>query len=347
MRQPVSSQPPIDPRSFLNEHGLEMFDQTLRANSRYVCQQRPLKAMAKSLRRYKPLYVAGKRGTGKTALAKAVVKAFNLPYMILQCMDDLSTGDILYEFDRTAQSEYVQQQLKTGVELKEARAAAWTDDFLSLGTVLEVYAYARTATAPPVLILDEVDKLSQKSRQKLLQVLDEQYATIPRLTPTDTVGIDGDTKHPPIVIMTSNNLDDNEASAPFRSRCYFVTVKEPTLAEKINILSTSVPNAPIELFKQVIRMMEFVSHQGSIIDKPEIREAKDLLLTLVDEGVEHLDREVIDDNICCLAKSSSDESNFVGLIVSMEKAAQKKDANLDLLVEQAYEVTRSLVRVGA
>jgi MoxR-like ATPase len=119
------SQPPVDPRALLDEHGLELFAETLRVGGRYVCQERPLKALSKSLRRRKPLYVAGKRGTGKTALALALAKACNLPYKRLQCMDDLSTGDMLYAFDTAAQNQYVAQRMAGGISLEQARGEQW------------------------------------------------------------------------------------------------------------------------------------------------------------------------------------------------------------------------------
>lgn len=337
------SETPIDPRVYLRANGVEALAELIRVRARYVCQHRPLRTLAKSLRAGKPVYLAGKRGTGKTALGKGFAKAFNLPHRVVQCMDDLTTADILYEFDAVAQGQYVRQQMAAGVSLAEARAGQWTREFLNLGAVLEVYDYANTSQYPPALILDEVDKLAPQTRQKLLQLIDEKNATIPRLKPNDDIGVLEGFEHYPVVIMTSNNLDDNENSRPFRSRCYFVTVREPSLAERILILSTSVPEAPLELLMQVVRLMDYISHQGGIIDKPEIREAKDLLITLVAEGVTELNLSVIDDNICCLAKSTGDEENFIGMVKGMEKAARNPDPRVDGIVVAAYEATRQLV----
>src|SRR5438128_10306391 len=111
--------PSIDPRLLIDSDGPEALADLL-AQTGYVIQRRILIDLAHTLRSRKPWLIEGPRGGGKTALAEALAKACNLSTFYLQGMDELGLDDVLYSWDREAQTQMVRQELAAGVSLKEA-----------------------------------------------------------------------------------------------------------------------------------------------------------------------------------------------------------------------------------
>src|SRR5262249_48230163 len=68
------------------------------------------------------------------------------------------------DWDREAQTQWVRQAIATGLSFEEARAGQWTREFLKLGEALAAYDFAATDDVVPILICDEFDKISEKSR---------------------------------------------------------------------------------------------------------------------------------------------------------------------------------------
>src|SRR5262245_6346107 len=160
----------VDPRRTLERGGLDAVA-TMLARSGYVIQERLLVDLGHALRSRKPLLIEGPRGGGKTALAEALASAFNLTTFYLQGMDGLTIADVLYSWDREAQTQMVRQELAAGTVLKEAQRKQFTREYLILGEALGAFEYAGLHEDRPVLIIDETDKLTEKIEDMLLQLL--------------------------------------------------------------------------------------------------------------------------------------------------------------------------------
>ncbi len=145
MKPPNKKFPSIDPRKFLREYGVESLSDFIRARTGYVCQVRPLNILAEQLDSGIPGLYEGKRGGGKTAKAKAVGEAFNQPVFYVQCTTGVGFAEMLYEWDRAAQTFAVEQYLRDGFTHADARAQTWTREFLMLGEVLAAYDAAASA----------------------------------------------------------------------------------------------------------------------------------------------------------------------------------------------------------
>lgn len=344
--QPFPDEAPINPGAFVREHGASGLAERLRVKGGYVIQARPLKALEKALRRNKPLLCEGERGSGKTALAMAVSRAFNLPVGLLQCMHGLGISEVLYEWEREAQNQFVRQQTEAGSELKAAQARQWTRDFLRLGSALEPFDYASRQPFPPVAIYDEIDKLDDKGEDMLLQLLQEGHATVPRLAPDPRVGVIEPGGMWPLVILTSNNMRSG-VSSPLRSRCYYTFIRSATAEEEMHILSAQAPAAPAALLGQVVKLMRYIGRLGGVRDKPALRESIDFCKTLVDEDVERLDRVIIEENLCALAKQPTDLEEMGSAVAAMQRAVEKEDAEIDRWAMEACEATKHFAsRVG-
>jgi MoxR-like ATPase len=309
----------INPRELLKApNGKKALSDLLEVRGGYVPQEKPLNALFNSIRRGTPLLAEGVRGGGKSAMGEALSDALGLKRFYLQCMSGLTIRDVLYQWDETAQRLYVEQQVKLGVSIETAQLNQWTLPFLQLGEVLAAYNYSATTDdgLPPVLIIDEIDKLDEKGEDFLLQILARGYANVPRLAPDSRVGILPEIKMKrqalmPIVLLTSNNMRSG-VSSPLRSRARYTYIKAPTFEESIRILAARVSGISEPLLIDLSMVMRAIEGK-SLKEKPALREYIEFAETCVEFGIEQITVEVLSDNIDTLAKCEKD-------IITLDKA---------------------------
>src|SRR5262245_60336064 len=270
--------PAINPRLLLAEEGEEDLADLLRGVG-YVIQSPMLRDLAHALRNCMPWLIEGPRGGGKTALAEALAEACNLPVYYLQGMEGLTMADVLYDWDREAQTQWVRQMAPTGHSFEEARVGQWTREFLILGEALAAYERAAQGDVIPVLICDEFDKVSEKIEDMLLQLFARGYAHIPRF---GEIGV-RDQRRWPVVILLSND-QRHDLSAPMRSRCLYSWLPPPTPREEARILQTRCPQSPRLLLVKLVKLINAIRSLPGITDKPRLRESIALLRALVETG---------------------------------------------------------------
>jgi MoxR-like ATPase len=320
----------INPRRMVEREGLEALAATL-ADAGYIIQRRLLVDLGHSLRSQKPLLIEGPRGGGKTALAESVAEACNLTSFYLQGMDDLTIADVLYSWDREAQTQMVRQELAAGTKLREAQDKQFTREYLILGEALAAFEYARLNNNPPVLIIDEADKLTEKIEDMLLQLLGRGVAHVPRF---GNVGVD-DPARWPIVILLSNDIR-HDLSAPMRSRCLYTWLDPPTPKEEVRILRARAPGASQGLVRGVTKLVNCIRRDmPAVRDKPGLRESIDLIEALLRNGAETLTSEVIDEHLCFLGKRHKELLNLRQGIARMEFAVRMTDPEIDEWVKWA------------
>src|SRR6266498_217322 len=273
----------VDPRQTLESDGRAALAAML-ARSGYIIQQRLLVDLSNALSNRIPLLIEGPRGGGKTAIAEALAGAFNLATFYLQGMDGLTIADVLYTWDQEAQTQMVRQELAAGTRLKEAQGKQFTREYLILGEALAAFEYAGGHEDPPVLIIDEADKLTEKIEDMLLQLLGRGCAHVPRF---GNVGV-SDRSRWPIVILLSNDIR-HDLSSPLRSRCIYTWLDAPTPREEVRILHARAPLASPGLVGGVTRLINSVRRDmPAVRDKPGLRESIDLLEALARDDVRSL-----------------------------------------------------------
>jgi MoxR-like ATPase len=308
----------------------------------YIIQRRILIDLSHTLRSRKPWLIEGPRGGGKTALAEALAKACNLSTFYLQGMDELGLADVLYSWDREAQTQMVRQELAAGLSLKDAQSKQFTRDYLILGEALAAFDYAAQSETVPILIIDEADKLTEKIEDMLLQLLGRGWAHVPRL---GDIGV-CDAKLWPIVILLSNDIR-HDLSAPLRSRCLYSWLEPPTPREEVRILRARVPEAKSELLRSVAKLINCIRRDmPAVRDKPGLRESIDLLEGLVRDGVQTLRAEVIDEYLCFLGKRQKELMNLRQGIARLEFAIHTPDREMDEWVEWACGVQEAIDESG-
>jgi MoxR-like ATPase len=272
-------------------------------------------------------------------MALGLIRAFNLPSSRLQCMSGLKIEKVLYRWQEAAQDQHVRQQTEAGKDLEVAQAETWDRRFLKLGPALEPFDYSARNPFKPLALFDEIDKLDEEGEDLFLQLLQDGYADVPGLVPDPRVGVFEDGGEWPIVILTSNNMRSG-VSSPLRSRCYYTYIKSATPQEEVYILSACVPTASAFLLEQTVKLMRYVGSMGGVRDKPALRESIDFLNTLVDESVESLTRDLIEENLCALAKRQMDLEEMGNAVAAMKKAVDKEHELIEMWAREACDATQ-------
>lgn len=211
------SKPSYNPRHIVRHNdGLQTLVQML-ISTGYVPQQRAQTDLALALRRYKAHLLFGPRGAGKTDLGESLVKACNLTLFYVPGIDGQTIEEVYGGWDIEAQREAFNEARSRGESHKMARGLKWQRDNFDPGEFLAAFEFAKEAAErgdpPPVLIVDEIEKLSTKLQNALLQPLARGWANIPKLH--GVIGVK-DRSQMPIIILTSNNI--KLLTDPLRSR---------------------------------------------------------------------------------------------------------------------------------
>lgn len=331
----------INPRTLLeNKAGREILREKLIASG-YKPQHKPFTAMCNAIFMATPILLEGERGGGKTAFPEALAAALGLRLFFLACLSDTTSDHILFSWDTAAQNHFVGQEIQKGISAKEAQSKQWTADFVKLGEVLAAFHYSATTGKPCVLVIDELDKLSQDAESAFLQILARGFANIPKLLPDGRIGFTPE--YPaekrrlayPIVVSTSNNMGSG-VSSPVRSRGRYAVIPAPDFDEMPEILAARVPAASPRLLFETVKLVNGISGLP-LNEKPALREYIMLLETFVAYGYKTLTAEIIADNLDCLAKTKKDVSALADAVDSLFiNFVLHEDKHLEELIRKIF-----------
>ena len=312
----------------------------------YVPQMELLNDLGLAFRRGLPLMMGGHRGVGKTRAAEAVAEAFNLDLFVVNGHEGTEARDIVGGWDRLAQAEAVREALSAGRPLEEARAGKWQMEFYESGEFLDAYKEADRATAcgdpPPVLLIDEVEKLPLKLQHTILQPLARGWMDIPKLS--GRIGVT-ERDERPFVMLTSNDL--KALSEPLLSRCVVTWMEPPTPEEEVRILRAQQPDASPEQVAAVAGIINYIREDmPEINDKPGVRESIEFLGALVEDRVGHITAAMIHQYIACLGKGKSERVLLKEGAESLAWAAQNPGTEICAWVAEAFNLS-DLVAMNA
>jgi MoxR-like ATPase len=339
------NKPSIDPRKLVRECGKEALAEVLAATG-YVPQQHTLSDVALALRQYHPILFGGPRGSGKTSLGEALAQGCNLTLFYLPGVEGLTAREVLGGWRERAQERAIEELIRGGTEAGTARRLVWAGEFYEMGEFLDAFAYAKEAAErnepPPVLIVDEVEKLELKIQNLLLQPLARGWANVPKLE--GVIGVRR-REHTPITVLTSNNL--KLLSEPLRSRCFVTWMELAKPEEEVRILCARVPQAGPYLIAATVKITQLIKwDMPQVRDKPGLRESIDLLTALVDDGVPLLTEEVIAEYLTCLGKEQKELSSLRKALARLEEAANEEHPEIDGWVEAAFSGEREVGTLG-
>ena len=330
-----TAKPSIDPRRLVRERGKEALSNVL-ASTGYIPQPHTLSDVALALRQFHPILFGGPRGSGKTSLGEGLAQSCNLTMFYVAGVEGLTVKEILGGWRPRAQERAIQQLLRNGRSLAEARSLVWSQEYFELGEFLEAFAYSRDAAErdepPPVLIIDEVEKLELKIQNLLLQPLARGWANVPKLE--GFIGVRR-REEMPIVLLTTNNL--RMLSEPLRSRCFVTWMELASPEEEVRILRARVPKASPYLISAAVKITQLIKwDMPQVRDKPGLRESIDLLTALVDDEVTLLSEAVIEEYLACLGKEQKELSSLRKALARLEEAANEPHHEIDAWVDEVF-----------
>jgi MoxR-like ATPase len=246
----------------------------------------------------RPLLLEGEAGVGKTELAKVLASLTGGELIRLQCYEGIDATQAVYDWDYSRQLLHLRAAEASGEAANRGADALenelYQEHFLLRRAVLRAL---EPAPAPPVLLIDEIDRADDEFEAYLLEVLSDFQVTIPELgtfkAPT-----------PPIVILTSNRTRDVHDA--LKRRCLYHWIEHPTFDREVAIVRLRVPQVAISLARQVAAATEAM--RGMQLYKPPgVAETIDWATALGSLGIANLDEDSVRSTLGAVLKYREDQ----------------------------------------
>ena len=259
----------------------------------YVTDRATATAAYLAMTLHKPLLIEGHPGVGKTEVAKVLASALGTELIRLQCYEGLDVNTALYEWNYAKQLLHIKLQEGTSASTREREAEIFSREFLLERPLLRAIT---RPDAPPVLLVDEVDRSDEEFEAFLLEVLSDHQVTIPEIGTIHAT-------HEPHVVLTSNR--NRELSEALRRRCLYLWVDYPSFDKELRIVRAKVPGIEDRLADDVVRFVQRV--RGRRLSKtPGVAESLDWAQALVALGADALGDELVDETLGCVLKDEAD-----------------------------------------
>ena len=258
----------------------------------------------------KPIFLEGEPGVGKTEVAKVLANATGGNLIRLQCYEGLDVNSALYEWNYTKQILQLRIDEVRGLDKEQIGEDIFSEDFLLKRPLLE--AIQTDGAAPPVLLIDEVDRSDSEFEAFLLEILSDFQITIPEI---GTIRA----KHIPYVVLTSNRT--REIHEALKRRCLYQWIDYPSVQKEFAIVKAKLPHINEMLAQQLCSLMR-VFREGDYYKKPGVAETLDWGLALIALGKDGLDPDIVDETLGCIFKYQDD----------IQRA---RDAGLDKMIDGA------------
>lgn len=281
----------------------------------YVVDPVTLQDIYLAARLQKPLLVEGPPGCGKTELAYAIAAAAVTVVERLQCYQGITEEKAIGRFDEGLQRLFLETQAEhVDLDWEALRKRLHSLEFFAEGPI--VRAVLRN-DRPCVLLIDELDKVSQEFEAMLLEILSAWQVTIPKL---GTLKVNPQAL--PFVVLSSN--EERRLGDPLRRRCIYLRFDYPTIERESEILALRGQGLSAPLQGQIVGLAHAL--RGWVMEKPtSIAEMLDLARALEILGVDEIKPEQRDILLPFLAKTEADRrklslrGGFEGLVIDSKR----------------------------
>jgi MoxR-like ATPase len=265
----------------------------------YVADRQLATAVFLGLKLGRPLFVEGEPGTGKTEIAKVLARALGAELIRLQCYEGLDVSQAAYEWNYARQM----LEIRLGEAAHESReqmaAQLFSERFLIARPLLKAL---QPHPAPPVLLIDELDRADEPFEAYLLEVLADFQITIPEFRTVLAA-------RPPVVVITSNRT--REIHDAVKRRCIYHWVDYPDAARELEIIRRKVPGAREALSRQIVAFVQGL-RTLDLYKLPGLSETIEWGRALLALDRLSLDAQTVDDTLGVLLKSRDDIARVRG-----------------------------------
>jgi MoxR-like ATPase len=270
------------------------------AGANYVADRRLATATFLALELGRPLFLEGEAGVGKTELAKALAAGLDRPLIRLQCYEGLDVSAAVYEWNVQRQMTAIRLAEATGRDKASLERDLFSPEYLIKRPILQ--ALEAPAGAPPVLLIDELDRADEPFEAYLLEVLSDFQVTIPELGVVRAAT-------PPIVVVTSNRT--REIHDAIKRRCLYHWVEYPDAQRELEIVRRKAPGASEALSREVVAFVQRLRAMD-LYKAPGVAETIDWTRSLLVLDTVSLDPQTIGDTLGALLKYQDDIARLQG-----------------------------------
>jgi MoxR-like ATPase len=257
-------------------------------------------ALFLALKLGRPLFLEGEAGVGKTEVAKVLAATLDRRLIRLQCYEGLDLASAAYDWNVARQLIEIRlAEAAGGVDRAALGREVFDERFLLRRPLLEALA---PAAAPPVLLIDELDRADEPFEAFLLEVLSDFQITIPELGVMRA-------ERPPLVVITSNRT--REIHDALKRRCFYAWIDYPDAARELEILGVKVPEAAEALARQVVAFVQAV-RKLDLFKQPGVAETIEWARALLALGTPALTAERADRTLGVLLKYQDDIAKVRG-----------------------------------
>ena len=246
----------------------------------------------------KPIFLEGEAGVGKTEVAKVLARILQSRLIRLQCYEGLDANTALYEWNYSKQMLKIKLEEGGGRSRDELEHIIFGEEFLLKRPLLD--AIMGDGAAPPVLLIDEVDRSDEEFEAFLLEVLSDFQITIPEIGTLKA-------ERRPFVILTSNRT--REIHDALKRRCLYLWLDYPTFEKEYQIVRAKIPGIQQALAEQICAFMQKL-RQVNFYKRPGIAETLDWAQALLHLNQAGLVPETIRETVGCILKYHEDVEKF-------------------------------------
>lgn len=265
----------------------------------YIADRSLATAMFLSLRLQKPLLLEGEPGVGKTEIAKVLADILDTRLIRLQGYEGIDVSHAVYEWNYSRQIMAI--RLAEALHEQETLPDIFGPQFLIKRPLLQALEASHGQT-PPVLLLDELDRVDDEFEAYLLEILSDFQVSIPEI---GTVAAEVK----PVVVITSNRT--RELHDALKRRCLYHWIDYPSLQKEYEIVATRVPDAPDRLRRQVVSFVHELRDED-LYKSPGVAETLDWTRALAALGEQSLDESMVQETLGVILKNQEDVSRVKG-----------------------------------
>jgi MoxR-like ATPase len=264
----------------------------------YLADEGLATAIFLAIRLQRPLLLEGEAGVGKTEVAKVLSRWTGGELLRLQCYEGIDAAQAVYEWDYSRQLLHLRAVEAGGGEVVEDEL--YSERFLVKRPLLRAIAYEADTlgiSAPPVLLVDEVDRADDEFEAFLLEILSDYTVTVPEIgTFHATV--------PPVVVVTSNRTRDIHDA--LKRRCLYHWIEHPDFERELAILRLRAPDVPERLARQVAAVVEEL-RALELYKPPGVAETLDWANALAALGQSEVDEAAVSLTLGTILKYREDQ----------------------------------------